>query len=44
MHIAILSRGTGWHVADLIRAAAELGHRARAVDFRTLHQSLAGAI
>src|SRR5262245_31330690 len=34
MRIAILSGGRGWHVADLIRAAAELGHAAAAVDFR----------
>jgi ribosomal protein S6--L-glutamate ligase len=34
MRIAILSGGRGWHVADLIRAAAELGHAAEAVDFR----------
>lgn len=37
MHLAILSRGEGWHVADLIRAAHELGHGASAVDFRTIH-------
>jgi len=36
MLIAILSGGTGWHVQDLLRAAGELGHRASAVDFRTL--------
>lgn len=36
MHIAILSGFGGWHVEDLIRAAAELGHAARAVDFRHL--------
>jgi RimK family alpha-L-glutamate ligase len=42
MQIAILSRGTGWHVADLVRAAGEMGHRGVAVDFRTLSdQSLA---
>jgi ribosomal protein S6--L-glutamate ligase len=34
MRIAILSGGRGWHVADLIRAAMELGHAAEAVDFR----------
>jgi ribosomal protein S6--L-glutamate ligase len=34
MRIAILSGGRGWHVADLIRAADELGHAAEAVDFR----------
>jgi ribosomal protein S6--L-glutamate ligase len=34
MRIAILSGGSGWHVADLIRAAGDLGHVAQAVDFR----------
>ena len=36
MRIAILSGGTGWHVQDLLRAAAVLGHHAEAVDFRGL--------
>lgn len=36
MKIAILSGYGGWHVDDLIRAAAELGHSAQNVDFRTL--------
>jgi ribosomal protein S6--L-glutamate ligase len=36
MRIAILSGGTGWHVQDLLRAAAELGHRAEVIDFRSL--------
>ena len=36
MNLAILSGHGGWHVEDLIRAAAELGHAARAVDFRHL--------
>lgn len=36
MRIAILSRGGGWHVQDLIRAAADHGHAAEAVDFRRL--------
>jgi len=36
MRIAILSGGNGWHVQDLLRAAAELGHEAKAVDFRAL--------
>jgi ribosomal protein S6--L-glutamate ligase len=36
MRIAILSGGTGWHVQNLLRAAAELGHRAEAIDFRSL--------
>ena len=34
MRIAVLSGGSGWHVADLIRAATEQGHAAEAVDFR----------
>ncbi len=36
MRIAILSGGSGWHVADLIRAAGGLGHAAEAVDFRRI--------
>lgn len=36
MRIAILSGGTGWQVQDLLRAAGELGHRAEAVNFRSL--------
>ncbi|HEY2786434.1 MAG TPA: RimK family alpha-L-glutamate ligase [Fimbriiglobus sp.] len=39
MRIAILSRGDGWHVRDLIRAAEERGHAAAAVDFRTVSAS-----
>lgn len=42
MRIAVLSRGTGWHVADLIRAAGDLGHAAAAVDFRTLAAAVPG--
>ncbi|HKA06611.1 MAG TPA: 30S ribosomal protein S6--L-glutamate ligase, partial [Gemmataceae bacterium] len=34
MRIALLSGGDGWHVRDLMRAAAELGHTAELVDFR----------
>jgi ribosomal protein S6--L-glutamate ligase len=34
MRIALLSAGDGWHVRDLRRAAALLGHEAVAVDFR----------
>jgi RimK family alpha-L-glutamate ligase len=34
MSIALLSAGDGWHVRDLQRAAAALGHQASAVDFR----------
>ncbi|AWM36674.1 Alpha-aminoadipate--LysW ligase LysX [Gemmata obscuriglobus] len=36
MNIAILSGGSGWHVQDLVRAAAELGHTAAPLDFRAL--------
>jgi ribosomal protein S6--L-glutamate ligase len=36
MHLALLCSGTGWHVADLVRAAVGLGHSARPVDFRRL--------
>ena len=36
MHIALLSGGAGWHVRDLQRAAADLGHIAEIVDFRRL--------
>ena len=42
MHIGILSRGDGWHVRDLIRAAAESGHTAVALDFRTVSASVPG--
>src|SRR5262245_1156165 len=34
MRIAVLAGGDGWHVRDLQRAAALLGHEAVAVDFR----------
>ncbi|MCE9533539.1 MAG: RimK family alpha-L-glutamate ligase [Planctomycetes bacterium] len=34
MHIALLSGGDGWHVRDLQRAGAELGHDTEVVDFR----------
>jgi ribosomal protein S6--L-glutamate ligase len=34
MRIALLAGGDGWHVRDLVRAAALLGHQAEAVDFR----------
>jgi ribosomal protein S6--L-glutamate ligase len=36
MRLALLSSGDGWHVRDLQRAAAALGHDASAVDFRRL--------
>lgn len=41
MRIAILSAGTGWHVRDLQRAAALLGHEAVAVDFRRVTAGVA---
>ncbi len=41
MRIALLCSGTGWHVADLVRAASELGHDARPVDFRRLAAGVA---
>jgi len=40
MRIAILSAGDGWHVRDLQRAAATLGHDAAAVDFRRVTAGL----
>ncbi len=40
MRIAILSGGTGWHVQDVLRATHELGHKAEALDFRTLSASV----
>jgi len=39
MHITLLSGGDGWHVRDLLRAAAMHGHTAEIVDFRRLHSS-----
>jgi ribosomal protein S6--L-glutamate ligase len=36
MRIALLAGGDGWHVRDLRRAAALLGHEAVAVDFRRI--------
>jgi RimK family alpha-L-glutamate ligase len=41
MRIAILSAGAGWHVRDLQRAAALLGHEAVAVDFRRVTAGVA---
>jgi len=40
MRFAILSGGNGWHVRDLCRAAASLGHDALAVDFRRVTAGL----
>src|SRR5262245_12749096 len=41
MRIGLLSSGDGWHVGDLQRAAAQLGHTAQAVDFRRLSAGVA---
>jgi ribosomal protein S6--L-glutamate ligase len=41
MRLALLSAGAGWHVRDLRRAAALLGHEAVAIDFRRLHAGVA---
>src|SRR5436305_1344579 len=41
MRIALLSGGPGWHVRDLQRAAAALGHVAEIVDFRRLSAAVA---
>jgi ribosomal protein S6--L-glutamate ligase len=38
---AVLSAGDGWHVRDLRRAAAQLGHDAVAVDFRRITAGVA---
>jgi ribosomal protein S6--L-glutamate ligase len=43
MRIALLSAGDGWHVRDLRRAAAALGHDATAVDFRRTTAAVAAA-
>jgi ribosomal protein S6--L-glutamate ligase len=40
MKIALLSSGSGWHVRDLQRAAARLGHVAEPVDFRLVQASV----
>ena len=41
MRLGILSSGTGWHVADLVRAASALGHVAVKIDFRRLSAGVA---
>jgi len=41
MRFAILAAGDGWHVRDLRRAAATLGHQAVAIDFRRLSAGVA---
>ena len=43
MRLALLSSGDGWHVRDLQRAAAALGHEAIAVDFRHERRRVRGA-
>ncbi len=40
MKIAILSNGVGWHVRDLMRAAALLGHVAEPIDFRRVSAAI----
>ena len=40
MRIALLSGGNGWHVRDLTRASALLGHTSTVVDFRRVRASL----
>jgi ribosomal protein S6--L-glutamate ligase len=40
MKIALLSSGGGWHVRDLQRAGAKLGHVAEPVDFRLVQASV----
>ena len=42
MHLAILSGGTGWHVQELLRAAAELSHPAKLLDFCHLYAGAPG--
>jgi ribosomal protein S6--L-glutamate ligase len=44
MHLALLAGGDGWHVRDLRRAAALLGHDAVAVDFRRVRASVAAGV
>jgi RimK family alpha-L-glutamate ligase len=43
MKLALLAGGDGWHVRDLQRAAALLGHEAVAVDFRRISAAVATA-
>lgn len=43
MKLALLSNGAGWHVRDLQRAAAALGHQAEALDFRRVSGRVPGA-
>lgn len=41
MRIAVIASGDGWHVRDLSRAAAALGHDMAAVSFRRLQAGIA---
>src|SRR5262245_25477570 len=41
MRIALLAGGDGWHVRDLQRAAASLGHETVCVDFRRIGARIA---
>ena len=41
MRMALLAGGDGWHVRDLRRGAASLGHHAEAVDFRKVSAAVA---
>jgi ribosomal protein S6--L-glutamate ligase len=43
VRIAVLASGDGWHVQDLARAAAELGHDLAPVSFRHLQSWLASS-
>ena len=42
MQIALLAGGDGWHVRDLVRAPALLGHPAEPVDFRRVCAHVGG--
>src|SRR5438309_2135685 len=44
MRIALLCGGDGWHVRDLARAAADLGHIAEPVDFRRVAATVGTAL
>src|SRR5262245_12825190 len=44
MRIALLAGGDGWHVRDLVRAAAHFGHVAEPVDFRRVVATVGAAI
>jgi ribosomal protein S6--L-glutamate ligase len=44
MRIALLAGGDGWHVRDLKRAAAQLGHGAETVDFRRIRAGVSASV